>query len=202
LSAAQHRIEITELSKGRRQDASFPKGVRVNEGGIREEYSLVRAQGQGIAQSSNPFLSGDGQSSDLSGCFFLDLHGYLQSVLVKGADNQGVLPPNLLFTDRINLELARGDLWVNNLFKANYDMHFSPRPYLSLLVQTPPNWCSFNLELMRCHSEPEPFTSFRINSAETKPVLSAVEGNLVLCIVERRLLKTRFFVASPSPVPQ
>jgi len=42
---------------------------------------------------------------------------------------------------------------------------------------------------MYCHSEPEPFTSFRINSAEAKPVLSQAEGNLVLCIAERLFAK-------------
>lgn len=47
-------------------------------------------------------------------------------MLVKGTDDQSVFPPNLLFAHRINLELARGDLWVNDLFETNYDMHFSP----------------------------------------------------------------------------
>jgi hypothetical protein len=46
-------------------------------------------------------------------------------------------------------------------------------------------------------AEPEPFTSFRINSAEVKPFLSQAEGNLVLCIVKRLSAKNEILRRFP-----
>jgi hypothetical protein len=52
----------------------------------------------------------------------------------------------------------------------------------SVLVRIPSPYYSVNPKVTCCHSEPEPFTSFRINSAEAKSVLSQAEGNLVAYI--------------------